>query len=104
MYHESAHHLILSESYFVGVTIADICEAKSINRPRQLGHSYLFYFTGQVTKSLLEQEGVVYPDIYMVRNKVFSRYYPLLDQYLRSYMDRKITLGQATEKIIEGLK
>lgn len=104
LYHESAHHLILGSSYFVGGTINDLTEVMDIEPPRQLGHSYLFYFTGELTKQFLNELGVIYTNTYMVRNGVFSRYFPLLDKYLKSYMNREMTLAQATRYIIEGLE
>ncbi|WP_462248687.1 hypothetical protein [Ekhidna sp.] len=104
LYHESAHHLILSSNYFVGGTINDVVETMDIKMPRQLGHSYLFYFTGQLTKQLLEKSGIVYDETYMVRNGLYKRYYPLLDKHLKAYMRRETTLVEATENIIEGLK
>ncbi|MEP1033036.1 hypothetical protein [Ekhidna sp.] len=104
LYHESAHHLILSNSYFIGGTIKDLTETMNVKSPRQLGHSYLFYFTGQLTKQLLAELGVFYESIYMERNGVFSSYYPFLDIHLRDYMDRKITLVEATQRMIKELQ
>lgn len=103
LYHESAHHLILGSSYFVGGTITDVAETMNVKPPRQLGHSYLFYFTGELTKQLLNEAGVAYDSTYMERNSVFSAYYPSLDKYLKPYMNREITLTEATRKIIEDL-
>ena len=103
LYHESAHHLILGHSYFVAGTIKDYVEVEGIKAPRQLGHAYLFYFTGILTKQLLTEQNIDYPTIYMVRNKVFSRYYYSIEKHLDLYIDRKITLVEATERIINDL-
>ena len=103
LFHESAHHLILGSSYFVAGTIKDFVEVKGIKSPRQLGHAYLFYLTGKIAQDLLFEQGIDYPEIYMVRNKVFYKYYPLLEKYLGQYMDRKITLAEATERFIADL-
>ena len=100
LYHESAHHLILGRSYFIGGTISDVTEIMNIKSPRQLGHSYLFYLTGEVTKGLLNEAGLPYDKTYMERNNVFLRYHNSLGKYLQEYMDRKTTLSEATEKII----
>ncbi|MFY0599245.1 MAG: hypothetical protein JXR03_06205 [Cyclobacteriaceae bacterium] len=103
LYHESAHHLILGSSYFIGGTIKDLTETTNTKAPRQLGHSFLFYFTGQLTKQLLNEVGIQYDSTYMERNNVFSRYFPALDKHLKSYMNREITLTEATRKIIADL-
>lgn len=99
LYHESAHHLILSRSFFIAGTIYDLAETKKVKPPRQLGHAYLFYLTGEVTKGLLQEAGIVYAHTYMERNKVFSNLHHLLEKHLQAYMDRKITLSEATERI-----
>ena len=104
LYHESAHHLILGSSYFVGGTIKDLTEVMKVKTPRQLGHAYLFYFTGQLTKQLLAKNNIDYPATYMERNGVFSRYFPLLEKHLTLYMDREITLVEATKRIIGDLR
>ncbi len=104
LYHESAHHLILSRSYFIGGTIKDVAETLNVESPRQLGHSYLFYFTGKLTQQLLEELGISYRITYMERNNVFSSYYPYLDIHLSDYIDRKITLAEATKRMINDLK
>ncbi|MEO9870721.1 hypothetical protein [Ekhidna sp.] len=104
LYHESAHHLILSNSYFIGGTLNDIGEVMDVKLPRQLGHSYLFYFTGQLTKKLLEESSVSYPSTYMERNGIFSKYYPYLDVHLKAYMNREVTLTEASESIIKDLQ
>ncbi|GJM35843.1 MAG: hypothetical protein DHS20C18_48440 [Saprospiraceae bacterium] len=100
LYHESAHHLILGSSYFIGGTISDVTETMKIKPPRQLGHSYLFYLTGEITKGLLREAGLPYDKTYMERNHVFSKYHSSLGKYLQEYMDRKITLSEATKNII----
>ena len=103
LFHESAHHLILSRSYFIAGTIKDYCEVMNVRSPRDLGHSYLFYLTGELTKQIFAEEGLVYDQTYMQRNGVFSRYYGALDVHLKAYMNREITLHHATEKIINDL-
>ncbi|MEO9851652.1 MAG: hypothetical protein ABJH72_11250 [Reichenbachiella sp.] len=100
LFHESAHHLILPGSYFVGGTINDYAESKNIKPPRQLWHAYLFYFTGQIAKNLLNAEGIDYPVTYMERNRVFSKYFPLLEKHLTPYMNREATLAEATSIFI----
>ena len=103
LFHESAHHLILSRSYFIGGTISDVTETLNIKPPRQLGHSYLFYLTGEVTKSLLIEAGLPYDRTYMERNNVFSKYHNSLRRFLQKYMERKITLSEATQRIITDI-
>lgn len=103
LYHESAHHLILNSSYFVGGTIKDVSEVLNIEPPRSFYHSYLFYFTGELTKQIFIEEELPYDTTYMQRNGVYGRYYALLDKHLKSYMNREITLEEATKKILIGL-
>jgi len=100
LYHESAHPLILSSSYFVGGTLKDLAEVENIELPRQLGHSYLFYFTGEITKQLLKEQGIDYPETYMQRNGVFSSYYALLEKHLTPYINREVTLIKATQNFL----
>ena len=103
LFHESAHHLILSRSYFIGGTIKDVVETMQVKEPRQLGHAYLFYFTGKLAQQFLEEAGINYPQMYMERNRVFSSYYPLLEIHIQDYMDRKISLAEATERMINDI-
>ena len=103
LYHESAHQLILGSSYFVGGTIKDVSEVMKTKTPRSLGHSYLFYLTGELTKQIFNEEEIPYDTTYMQRAGVFSRYYAALDKHLKSYMKREITLEEATRKIINEL-
>jgi len=100
LYHESAHHLILGNSYFVTGTLKDLAEAENLKLPEQLSHAYLFYFTGQISKELLVEQGIDYAAIYMERVKVFYKYFPLLEKHLMPYINRKITLTEATRRFI----
>ncbi|GAB4241882.1 MAG: hypothetical protein Tsb0034_19170 [Ekhidna sp.] len=100
LYHESAHHLILGGSYFVGGTLRDLSEARGLKTPRQLWHAYLFFFTGEISRKLLKENGVDYAQTYMERNKVFSYYHPYLYKHLLPYINREVTLAEATENFI----
>lgn len=103
LYHESTHHLVLGDYYFIGGTINDVSEVLNIKPPRQLGHACHFYLTGELTKQLLVEEGIPYNSTYMQREGVFSRYYSALDKHLSVYMKRKITFEEAIQKIIAEL-
>lgn len=103
LFHESAHHLIFSNFYFVGGTIEDVAEIMGIEPPRQFWHAYLFYLTGELTKQIFADNNLSYKTTYMQRRGVFGRYYPLLDKYLKAYMQRNITLEEATSKILTEL-
>lgn len=103
LYHESSHPLILSRIGFVGGTILDIAEVSGENPPRDLWHAYLFYFSGFVSKEALESQGIKNYELYMVRNKVFSRYIPFLEKHLPDYINRKRTLKDVTESIFQEL-
>lgn len=103
LFHESAHHLILPSTYFVGGTINDYLEVNDLQPPRQLWHAYIFYFTGQISKQLLNAHGIEYEATYMERNGVFSRYFPLLEQHLKPYLRREVTLPDATAAFISAL-
>ena len=104
LYHEAAHHLILRTSYFVNGTINDVAEIHKLEIPRQLWHAYLFYMTGTLTKRLLTEQGMEYPYIYMERNGIFSRYQEQLNTHLAAYMERKVTLSEATLQILQALQ
>ncbi|WP_424961755.1 hypothetical protein [Ekhidna sp.] len=101
LYHESAHHLILSSNYFIGGTIRDLVEVKGYKTPRQLWHAILFYFTGEISRDLFEAEGLSYPETYMQRNNVFSGFHTLLEKHFSPYMDRKIILAEAVDGFIQ---
>jgi len=60
----------------------------------------LIYFTGQISKELLVEQGIDYRAIYMERVKVFYKYFPLLEKHLMPYINRKITLTEATRRFI----
>lgn len=103
LYHEAAHHLILSEAYFVGGTIWDVANEMKVSIPRQLWHMYLFYFSGEITRGLLEDVGINYPQTYIQRNGIYRNYFTLLDQYILPYMKRETSLAAATQKMIEDI-
>lgn len=103
LFHESAHHLIFSRSYFIGGTIQDVAAVHQLKIPRQLWHAVLFYFTGALSISLLEEQGVSYPTTYMERNQVFSRYHETLEKHLSRYMEKEITFSSAIEAIMREL-
>ncbi|MGB3464399.1 MAG: hypothetical protein WBA74_03980, partial [Cyclobacteriaceae bacterium] len=103
LYHESAHPLILGSGLFVGGTINDTAEIHQLNIPRGLWHAYLFYFTGKISQKLLKKIGIEYPKTYMQRNGIFGRYYPSLKEHLDLYLDRKVTLAEATHSILKKL-
>ncbi|WP_420580762.1 hypothetical protein [Reichenbachiella sp.] len=103
LYHESAHGLILGNSFFVAGTIKDLVEAENLRSPRSLEHVYLFYFTGQITKDLLKKQDIDYPETYMERG-VYEEYFPLLEKYLAPYMNRKSTLSNATRDFLKEWK
>ena len=104
LYHESSHHLISSVSGFIGGTIKDIEDATGEKAPRSLWHSYLFYFSGNVTQEALKTQGIEGYEPYMIRNKVFSRHLPHLEKHLPSYINHDLTLKDATERIINDFK
>ena len=104
LYHEAAHHLILGSSYFVSGTIKDVSEVMEIKSPRAFWHAYLFYLTGELTKKIYNENQLSYNKTYMERTGVFGRYYVLLDKHLKPYMNRKVTLAEATKKILLELK
>lgn len=101
LYHESAHGLILGNSYFVAGTIKDLIEAENLKSPRSLEHVFLFFFTGQITKDLLENQGIDYPKTYMERG-VYAEYFPLLEEHLAPYVNRKATLSNATRNFLKA--
>ncbi len=103
LFHESAHHLILSSSYFVGGTIKDVCEVMQLEPPRSFWHAYLFYLTGEVCKQAFTENNMTYEETYMQRTGVFGRYYALLDEHLKAYIKREVTLEEATRKILTAL-
>ncbi|MEM1134735.1 MAG: hypothetical protein AAGI07_02765 [Bacteroidota bacterium] len=100
LYHEASHHLISSRSGFIGGTIIDVANVMGKKPPRSLWHAYLFYFSGIITQQLLIDFGIEDYKIYMLRNKVFTYYYPFLEQSLTLYMHHNITLHNATNSII----
>lgn len=99
--HEACHHLISSSSGFVGGTILDVSDIMGKKAPRQLWHSFLFYFSGKVAQNLLTKEEMKECELYMVRRNVFAAYFPLLDKHLPAYLANEANLAEATEKIME---
>ena len=104
IYHESSHHLIGSITGFVAGSIGDASGFPTERAPRDLWHAYLFYFSGVVTRDLLQKQGISDYTLYMVRNRVFSRYYPYLDAHLPSYIRFETSLYEATKAIIQAIK
>lgn len=104
LYHEASHHLIGGNYGFVGGTIQDITKVIGVRGSRSLWHAYLFYFSGVVTKELLTNQGIADYTMYMVRYRVFYRYFPLLEKHLFPYIEREVTLHDATKELIEDLE
>ncbi|MCB1023957.1 MAG: hypothetical protein KDB79_06200, partial [Acidobacteria bacterium] len=104
LYHESSHPLILSSSGFVSGTIMDVAETSGAKPLRSLWHAYLFYFSGVVSKQALETQGIKNYEMYMVRNNVFGWYLPYLEKYLPAYVNKTMTLKDATELIFQDYK
>lgn len=104
LYHESSHHLISSRGGFVGGTIGDASGFPHKKSPRDLWHAYLFYFSGVVTQDLLKEQGMEDYELYMVRKRVFSYYYPHLDTHLPAYMRFEKSLFEVSKEIIEAIR
>ena len=102
LFHESSHHLIRTRTGFVSGTINDISKTLNQKSPRQLWHAYLFYFSGKVVQEFLQENGVPNYELYMVRNRVFSRNFKLIDTHLPAYIEGKSTLHDVTKKIIQA--
>lgn len=100
LFHESSHHLIFPKECYVGDLIVETAEELDLKIPRSLWHAYLFYFSGRVTKELLEKDRVENYELYMVRDSVFHWIYPLLDKYLPAYLDGKEDLKECTKKVL----
>ena len=99
LYHESSHHLIGTVSGFIGGTIRDVADASGERSPFGLWHAYLFYFSGKATQKALASQGIEDYEIYMIRNKVFSRLIPHVVAHLPEYMHRRQTLKDVTARI-----
>jgi len=104
LYHEASHHLIFGRSGFVGGTINDVAGILKKRPLRSLWHAYLFYFSGVVTRDALRKQGIKDYQLYMIRNRVFSFYFPYLEKHLPSYINRKTTLKDATEAIFRDFE
>jgi len=102
LYHEAGHQLIRPRTGFIPETIEDVTEGEGEGL-RSLWHAYLFYFAGAVTRTALKEEGIENYTMYMVREEVFSLYFPALQKYLSRYMDREATLAEATRSIIKDV-
>jgi|GEM_PF-1184640 len=100
--HESAHHLMGSSYGFVAGTIINLADVHELTIPRQLAHSYLFYFTGKVAQELFKESIPDY-ELYMVRNRVFIRRYNILDKHLPDYMNNEKSLADVTLEILKSM-
>ena len=104
LFHEASHHLIGANTGFVAGTIKDVCKVRKAKTPRGLWHAYLFYFSGKVVQNELPSLGINDYQLYMQRNGVFRRYFPLLELHLPSYMSGERTLAEVTTAILDGLE
>lgn len=103
MFHESCHHLMSFSSGFVGGTILNVAEVRGVEPPRQLAHAYLFYLSGKAVQQKLVARGYTDYSLYMVRNNVFARYFPVLDTHLPQFMEGNKSLHDVTEAVFEQL-
>ena len=104
LFHEASHHLIGANTGFVAGTIKDVCRVRGAKTPRGLWHAYLFYFSGKVVQNELPSLGINDYQLYMQRNGVFRRYFPLLELHLPLYMAGEKTLAEVTVAIVDGLE
>lgn len=104
LFHESSHNLIGSRTGFIAGTINNISAVTGQKAPRSLWHAYLFYFSGWVARDFLHSKGIEKYELYMVRQRVFSRHFPALDKHLPDYIEGKRTLHDVTLDIFSDLR
>jgi len=104
LFHEASHHLIFPSNCFVGDAIKKAAGELGLseNAVRNMWHIYLFYFSGRVVEALLEEEWEEDYELYMVRNGVFSRSFPQVNEFLPAYMNGKKGLLAVTKEILEA--
>ncbi len=98
--HETSHHMIHDSHGFVGGTILDVANIGNYRLPRQLSHSYLFYFSGIVARRHLQAYDPDY-ELYMMRRGVFKKLHEVLEKHLDPYITGNISLHDATVNLME---
>lgn len=98
--HEASHHFIFPNVGFIGETINQAADELEKQRPRNLWHGYLFYFTGHICQALLIEEGIADYETYMLRRNVFHWFAPLLNKHLPAYIEGEQTLLECTKQIM----
>jgi hypothetical protein len=102
LYHEASHQIIRGNTGYIAGTIKDVAKVQQRSL-RNLWHAYLFYISGSVSRNAFKNAGIEDYKLYMVREGVFSLYYPTLDEYLLKFMEREITLAEATKSIVNDM-
>lgn len=103
LFHESSHSLIGGRKGKIAATIKEIAAESELVIPRQLWHAVLFYFAGNVIQDLLREEGVEY-QLFMLRENVFGQYHQQLAVHLKPYLEGKIELKIALERLMLSLQ
>lgn len=102
IYHEASHALLPPKHGIIAKELAVVASRANLKVPRHLWHALLFYTCGAQTRTYLATQGLEHQP-YMVRNKVFASFYPLLQQHWQPYLNGELTREQALQHLLEAL-
>ena len=100
VFHEISHTLIAGIEKQLEAALGDRLREHGI-----LWHVVQFYITGYVVRAVLAARNIEYtPVVEEIFGRAWGRYRPVVSQNWQPYVDGKVTLQQAIDGTIRGLK
>lgn len=100
--HEASHNMIKGGTGPISESLAKAAESIGQPVPRSMWHAYLFYLSGRVAQEQLWATGLKEYELYMVRNRVFDRYYPFINKHLPAYLSGDKSLLAANKTLLSA--
>jgi len=103
--HEGSHGVVSPTTGAIGPQINALAIERRILVPRQLWHAILFYTSGELTKRVLRDRGVLDYTPYAYKRGMYDRGFtglrPALETFWQSYLDGRMTREASIIAIVE---
>jgi hypothetical protein len=95
LFHECSH--LMAGTVDAGLKSRAQAAGKTLSR--EVSHAILFYTVAETLRGLIP-EHVPYPDHYGVWDRGFTHYHDLLKLYWQPYLDGKLTMDEALDRMV----